>query len=173
MDLDALWQGLSGGTFAIFLSDYASDSNYHPRGKKAALSAAEAPLVCKILNRLPGVETRMTMLMSEGAELTSMNHAKLYGMRGQKGTIASGMIQTWSSGTQRLSMHNCKTEAQAKRLQFLLVADTVMIAIESLTKRLEFLQYCHSRLQTRRSITILTTPALKGLQCGIGRASQS
>ncbi|OCK79056.1 Metallo-dependent hydrolase [Lepidopterella palustris CBS 459.81] len=97
MDLDALWQGLSGGTFAIFLSDYASDSNYHPRGKKAALSAAEAPLVCKILNRLPGVETRMTMLMSEGAELTSMNHAKLYGMRGQKGTIASGMIQTWSS----------------------------------------------------------------------------
>ncbi|KAK2782129.1 hypothetical protein FQN52_001063 [Onygenales sp. PD_12] len=100
MDLEAMWQGLTNGTFTTFSSDHAPSKYDHPQGKKAGLIDG-IPSYRKIPNGLPGVETRIPSLFSAGVltgrisiqkfvELTSSNPAKLYGMGDQKGAIAPG-----------------------------------------------------------------------------------
>jgi len=94
----AVWTGLQTGVFQIFSSDhapfrYADDKGKQIRGKDA--SFAYVP------NGIPGLETRMPLLFSEGVgkgridlrtfvKLTAANPAWMYGLYPSKGTIAVG-----------------------------------------------------------------------------------
>lgn len=108
---DAIWLGLINGTFQVFSSDHAP-YRYDETGK---FFAGPAPTFKKIANGLPGIETRMPLLFSEGVNkgrlsinqfvaLTSTNAAKLYGLHPRKGTIAVGSdadITIWDPNWKR------------------------------------------------------------------------
>ena len=94
----AIWNGLIDGTFSIFSSDHAPFRFDDPQGKK--LPGADTSFR-NIPNGVPGIETRMALLFSEGVnkarislnrfvELTATNPAKLYGLHPRKGAIAIG-----------------------------------------------------------------------------------
>lgn len=94
----ACWAGLETGVFDIFSSDHCPFRYDDPEGKlndKGRTSFRWVP------NGIPGVETRLQVLFSEGVAkgridinkfvaLTSTNHAKMYGLYPRKGTIAIG-----------------------------------------------------------------------------------
>ncbi len=93
-----IWRGLKTGVFQVFSSDHAPYSYEDPHGKK---NAGENASFRHVPNGVPGIETRLALLMSEGVmggrinihrfvELTSTNPAKLYGLFPRKGTIAPG-----------------------------------------------------------------------------------
>jgi dihydropyrimidinase len=95
---EVIWQGLSNGVFQVFSSDHAPFHFDGPLGKKAHGSN---PSFDKIANGIPGVETRLALLWSEGVltgridpqtfvALTSTNPARLYGLYPRKGSIAIG-----------------------------------------------------------------------------------
>ena len=95
---EAVWTALRTGLFHVFSSDhapfrYASDRGKQIRGKDA--SFAHVP------NGIPGLETRMPLLFSEGVgkgridlrtfvRLTAANPAWMYGLYPAKGTVAVG-----------------------------------------------------------------------------------
>ncbi|MBL8567690.1 MAG: dihydropyrimidinase [Phreatobacter sp.] len=94
----AIWEGLKQGVFHTFSSDHCPFFYDSPRGKLAPKGRTSFKWVP---NGLPGVETRMPILWSEGVSkgrisanefvaLTSTNHAKMYGLYPKKGTIAVG-----------------------------------------------------------------------------------
>jgi dihydropyrimidinase len=92
----ACWEGLQQGVFSVFSSDHCPFRYDDPQGKlvpKGRTSFRWVP------NGIPGVETRLPILFSEGVAkgridlnrfvaLTSTNHAKAYGLYPRKGTIA-------------------------------------------------------------------------------------
>lgn len=92
------WEGLQNGTFTLFSSDHCPFRYDDPQGKltpKGRTSFRWVP------NGIPGVETRLPILFSEGVAksritlndfvaLTATNHAKAYGLYPNKGTIAVG-----------------------------------------------------------------------------------
>lgn len=92
------WEGLQNGTFTLFSSDHCPFRYDDPQGKltpKGRTSFRWVP------NGIPGVETRLPILFSEGVgkgrislndfvALSSTNHAKAYGLYPKKGTIAIG-----------------------------------------------------------------------------------
>ncbi len=94
----ACWEGLQNGTFDLFSSDHCPFRYEDDAGKlneKGKLNFRWIP------NGIPGVETRLPILFSEGVAkgridlnrfvaLSSTNHAKLYGLYPRKGTIAIG-----------------------------------------------------------------------------------
>ena len=94
----ACWEGLQQGVFSIFSSDHCPFRYDDPEGKltpKGRTSFRWVP------NGIPGVETRLPILFSEGVgkgritinefvALTASNHAKTYGLYPKKGTIAVG-----------------------------------------------------------------------------------
>ena len=94
----AIWEGLRSGVFQTFSSDHCPFRYDSPEGKmtpKGRTSFRWVP------NGIPGVETRLPILFSEGVskgrislqkfvELTSANHAKIYGLYPQKGSIGIG-----------------------------------------------------------------------------------
>jgi len=93
----ALWQALQGGTLSVLSSDHAP-YRFDASGK---LPAGDATTFKQIANGLPGLEVRLPLLFSEGVRtgrltlqqfvaLTSTNHARLYGMHPQKGTLVVG-----------------------------------------------------------------------------------
>ncbi len=93
-----IWDGLNDGLFTIFSSDHAPFKFDAPDGKKPG--GAEVPFR-HIPNGIPGIETRLPLLYSEGVlagrltlnrfvELTATNPAKAYGLHPRKGTIAVG-----------------------------------------------------------------------------------
>jgi dihydropyrimidinase len=93
-----VWRGLKNGTFQIFSSDHAPFRFDDPQGKKVH---GETASFVHVPNGIPGVETRLPLLFSEGVgkgritlnrfvELTATNPAKLYGLYPRKGTIAIG-----------------------------------------------------------------------------------
>lgn len=93
-----IWDGLENGSFEVFSSDHAPFRFDGPDGKKAH---GEHASFDQTANGIPGVETRMALLWSEGVlagritpqnfvALTATNAAKLYGMYPRKGTIAIG-----------------------------------------------------------------------------------
>ena len=95
---EVIWNGLGDGLFTIFSSDHAPFSYDDPQGKK--IGGEEVPFR-HIPNGIPGLETRLPLLYSEGVlagritlqkfvELTSTNPAKAYGLHPRKGTIAVG-----------------------------------------------------------------------------------
>lgn len=94
----ACWEGLQNGTFDLFSSDHCPfryDDDAGKINEKGKQSFRWIP------NGIPGVETRLPILFSEGVSkgridlnqfvaLSSTNHAKLYGLYPRKGTIAIG-----------------------------------------------------------------------------------
>jgi dihydropyrimidinase len=93
-----IWDGLVDGLFTIFSSDHAPFNYDDPQGKKP--DGREVAFQY-IPNGIPGLETRLPLLFSEGVqkgrislnrfvELTATNPAKLYGLYPRKGTIAVG-----------------------------------------------------------------------------------
>jgi len=93
-----IWDGLENGSFEVFSSDHAPFRYDGPDGKKAH---GEQVSFDKVANGIPGIETRMALLWSEGVRtgritpqsfvaLTSTNAAKLYGLYPRKGSIALG-----------------------------------------------------------------------------------
>ena len=95
---EVIWNGLTDGLFTIFSSDHAPFRYDDPEGKKPG---GEEVAFRHIPNGIPGLETRLPLLYSEGVlagrisvnrfvELTSTNPAKAYGLHPRKGTIAIG-----------------------------------------------------------------------------------
>jgi dihydropyrimidinase len=95
---EACWQGLMDGTFDLFSSDHCPFRYEDREGKK---TPAGLKSFRSVPNGIPGVETSLPILFSEGVSkgridlqrfvaLTSTNHAKMYGLYPQKGTIAIG-----------------------------------------------------------------------------------
>jgi dihydropyrimidinase len=95
---DACWRGLETGVFQVFSSDHCPFRYDDPQGKLAPKGRTSFRWVP---NGIPGVETRLPILFSEGVvkgritlnqfvALTSTNHAKMYGLYPRKGTIAVG-----------------------------------------------------------------------------------
>ena len=93
-----IWDALADGLFTVFSSDHAPFSFDAPEGKKPG---GEEVAFRHIPNGIPGIETRMALLWSEGVlagritpqkfvELTATNPAKAYGLHPRKGTIAIG-----------------------------------------------------------------------------------
>ncbi|MFC5523283.1 dihydropyrimidinase [Polaromonas jejuensis] len=93
-----IWDGLADGLFTIFSSDHAPFKYDAPEGKKPE---GKEVAFRHIPNGIPGLETRMPLLYSEGVlggritlnrfvELTATNPAKAYGLHPRKGTIAVG-----------------------------------------------------------------------------------
>jgi dihydropyrimidinase len=95
---EAIWQALAGGVFHVFSSDHAPFGYDDPHGKRLGGKEVAFPY---IPNGIPGLETRMPLLFSEGVlkkridvpqfvSLTAANPARLYGLYPRKGTIAVG-----------------------------------------------------------------------------------
>jgi dihydropyrimidinase len=94
----AVWRGLANGTFQVFSSDHAPFRYQDPRGKLAGGPDAH---FSRIPNGIPGLETRLPLLFSEGVgrgridlrrfvDLTATAPARLYGLYPRKGSIAIG-----------------------------------------------------------------------------------
>src|SRR6201989_2001554 len=95
---DAIWEGITTGVFQTFSSDHCPFRYDDPQGKlipKGRTSFRWVP------NGIPGVETRLPILFSEGVtkgrislqkfvELTATNHARIYGLYPRKGSIGVG-----------------------------------------------------------------------------------
>lgn len=95
---EACWRGLQSGIFQTFSSDHCPFRYNDPAGKltpKGRTSFRWVP------NGIPGIETRLPILFSEGVSkgritlnqfvaYSSTNHAKIYGLHPRKGTIAIG-----------------------------------------------------------------------------------
>jgi dihydropyrimidinase len=94
----AIWEGITQGVFTTFSSDHCPFLYDSPEGK---LNPEGKRSFRYVPNGIPGVETRMPILFSEGVvkgritlnqfvALTSTNHAKMYGLYPKKGSIAVG-----------------------------------------------------------------------------------
>ncbi|MCP3990691.1 MAG: dihydropyrimidinase [Actinomycetia bacterium] len=94
---EACWAGLLDGTLQVYSSDHApfrfDDSGKLPNGDQTTFK--------EIANGVPGLELRMPVLYTEGVgsgrltvnqfvDITSTQHAKIYGLYPRKGTIAVG-----------------------------------------------------------------------------------
>lgn len=95
---EVIWAGLRDGLFSIFSSDHAPFRFDAPEGKMPG--GAQVPFR-HIPNGIPGLETRMALLFSEGVlggridihrfvDLTSTAPAKLYGLYPRKGSLGIG-----------------------------------------------------------------------------------
>ena len=93
-----IWDALNDGLFTVFSSDHAPFKYDGIEGKKPNGQEVEFR---HIPNGIPGLETRMALLWSEGVlagrmtanrfvELTSTGPAKAYGLHPRKGTVAVG-----------------------------------------------------------------------------------
>jgi len=119
----AIWQGLASGVFHVVSSDHAAFRFEDPEGKQR--HGVQASFT-KVPNGLPGVETRLPLLFSEGVSkgridlrrfvaLTATNAARIYGLYPKKGTVAVGSdadLVIWDKDrevvvTNELLHHNC------------------------------------------------------------------
>ncbi len=105
-----IWDGLVDGLFTVLSSDHAPFNYEDDSGKRLG---GKAPAFPYIPNGVPGLETRLPLLFSEGVltgrlsiqqfvALTSTNAARLYGLYPKKGTIAIGSdadLVIWDTGT--------------------------------------------------------------------------
>jgi dihydropyrimidinase len=94
----ACWSGIEQGDFELYSSDHCPFLFADATGKDAPGARASFR---HIPNGIPGVETRLPILFSEGvvkgrislqrfAEITATNHARLYGLAPWKGSISVG-----------------------------------------------------------------------------------
>ena len=93
----AVWDALENGTFDVVSSDHAP---FRSGADGKAVNGRDATFD-RVPNGIPGLETRMPLLMSEGVmggridihrfvALTATHAARLYGLYPRKGTIAVG-----------------------------------------------------------------------------------
>jgi dihydropyrimidinase len=93
-----VWRGIVDGVIQAFHSDHAGYRFDDPEGKK--VHGDDAPFN-RIPNGVPGLETRLPILFSEGfrkerislrrfVELSSTNPARIFGLYPKKGTIRVG-----------------------------------------------------------------------------------
>ena len=94
----ACWAGIERGDFELYSSDHCPFRFADPAGKDAPGARASFR---NIPNGIPGIETRLPILFSEGvgkgrislqrfAALTAGNHARLYGLGARKGSLRVG-----------------------------------------------------------------------------------
>lgn len=119
----AIWEGLRDGTFDIFSSDHCPFRFKDEHGK---MTEGARTSFRWVPNGIPGVETRLPILFSEGVSkgrigierfvaLTATNPAKLFGLYPRKGSIAVGAdadITLWDPArkmviSQDLMHHDC------------------------------------------------------------------
>ena len=107
-----VWDALADGLFSVVSSDHAPFNYDDPNGKR--LGGREPPFPY-IPNGIPGLETRLPLLFSEGVlsgrislqdfvALTATNAARLYGLYPRKGTVAVGSdadLVIWDTSTPR------------------------------------------------------------------------
>ena len=97
-DQAALWRALADGTLGVVTSDHAPFLFDDPHGKK--ITGTEASFE-KVPNGVPGIETRLPILFSEGVAkgrigveafvaLGSTNAARLFGLYPRKGVLQVG-----------------------------------------------------------------------------------
>lgn len=112
----AVWKALASGLFDIFSSDHAPYNFESSQGKK---TSGVCPPFSHIPNGIPGIETRLPLLFTEGVmtgkitlqkfvALTATNPAKLYGLYPRKGTIAIGSdadLVIWNTAC-NFTLHN-------------------------------------------------------------------
>ncbi|KAA9008790.1 dihydropyrimidinase [Histidinibacterium aquaticum] len=110
------WRGLETGLFDLFSSDHCPFRYEDDQGKR---NPAGLRSFRHIPNGIPGVETRLPILFSEGVmkgridltrfvALTSTNHARAYDMYPRKGTIAVGAdadITIWDPQVRKSIRH--------------------------------------------------------------------
>jgi dihydropyrimidinase len=108
----ACWAGIERGDFELFSSDHCPFRFADPAGKDAPGAQARFR---NIPNGIPGIETRLPILFSEGvvkgrislqrfAQITATNHARLYGLAATKGSIRVGAdadIVLWDQAARR------------------------------------------------------------------------
>jgi dihydropyrimidinase len=109
----AIWDGLENGTFQVFSSDHAPFRYDDSAGKKLA---GEQGDFSRIPNGIPGLETRLPLLFSEGVlggridihkfvSLTATEPAKMYGLYPRKGSICIGAdadIVIWNTDASKV-----------------------------------------------------------------------
>jgi dihydropyrimidinase len=94
----ACWEGLQQGVFQLFSSDHTP---FYFEGRPGKTNPKAKGSFRWVPNGIPGVETRLPILFSEGVTkgridlnrfvaLTATNHAKIDGLYPRKGTIAVG-----------------------------------------------------------------------------------
>lgn len=107
-----IWAGIEQGAFDLFSSDHCPFRFNDPAGKDAT---GARNTFRNIPNGIPGVETRLPILFSEGvmkgrislerfAAMTATNHARLYGLFPRKGAIMVGAdadITLWDPGIKK------------------------------------------------------------------------
>jgi dihydropyrimidinase len=97
-DREHVWQALQRGVFDVYSSDHAAFCFGGADGKMR--HGDDAPFT-RIANGLPGIETRLPLLFSEGVQkgridlprfvaLAATNAARLYGLYPRKGSILIG-----------------------------------------------------------------------------------
>ena len=107
---EACWAGLLDGTLQVYSSDHApfrfDESGKLPNGAQTTFK--------EIANGVPGLELRLPVLFTEGVgsgrltvnqfvDITSTQHAKIYGLYPRKGTIAVGSdadLAIWNTETE-------------------------------------------------------------------------
>ncbi|MGA8007290.1 MAG: amidohydrolase family protein, partial [Burkholderiales bacterium] len=111
-----VWRGLAEGVLGVFSSDHAPFRYDDPHGKRLGGREVAFP---HIPNGIPGLETRLPLLFSEGVRkgridlrqfvsLTAANPARMYGLYPRKGTIAVGSdadLVVWDE-TRRVVIRN-------------------------------------------------------------------
>ncbi|KAI1453021.1 D-hydantoinase [Annulohypoxylon moriforme] len=99
-DQGAIWRGLQNGTFSILSSDHCPFSfEDEEKGKKSCITHEHPEGHFRhIPNGLPGVETRLPLVMSakklrltEFVAVAATNPAKLYGLYPRKGALLPGI----------------------------------------------------------------------------------
>jgi Dihydroorotase and related cyclic amidohydrolases len=122
-----VWRGLAGGVFQVVSSDHAAFRFDDPVGKKRHGTSAS---FTKVPNGVPGVETRLPLLFSEGVSksridittfvaLAATNAAKLYGLYPRKGTIAVGSdadLVIWDKDREVVITNDSSTTTATTRL---------------------------------------------------------
>ena len=94
----AIWDGVANGTFQVFSSDHAPFRYDDPEGKKVGGKHGN---FTHVPNGIPGIETRLALLFSEGVltgridinkfvSVTATEPARIYGLNPRKGTICIG-----------------------------------------------------------------------------------
>jgi len=95
---EKIWRGITTGVFQVVSSDHAPFRFDDPKGK---LLNGNNVAFNKIPPGIPGLEVRLPLMFSAGVnggrislqrfvEISSTNHAKIYGLHPKKGTIAIG-----------------------------------------------------------------------------------
>jgi dihydropyrimidinase len=98
---DRLWAGVVRGTFQLLSSDHCPYRFDGANGKRSRHAASDRPDFRHVPPGVPGLETRLPLLYSEGVlkrrisaeafvALTATNPARTYGLYPRKGTIMPG-----------------------------------------------------------------------------------